>query len=169
MAAYAFYSTWFAFGSFEKGELFGLPNVIATTNINPEKLKNYTSNDQFNVNVKPILDAFANENPLKAVSIVLAKHPLKQWIDEVIKFDWPKDEPGSTLSKASSKDKKVTSDKWLADKLTITPTDAKDPIAVEKALSTKSQTECKNMWNEMSSKFPRKSAAKTALQTALNK
>ena len=36
MAAYAFYATWFAFGSFEKGELFGLPNVIATNNINPE-------------------------------------------------------------------------------------------------------------------------------------
>ncbi|EIY5146364.1 TPA: hypothetical protein R4104_004390 [Enterobacter asburiae] len=168
MAAYAFYSTWFAFGSFEKGELFGLPNVIATTNINPEKLKNYTSNDQFNVNVKPILDAFENENSLKAVSIVLAKHPLKQWIDEVIKFDWPKDEPVSTPSKAPGKDKKVTSDKWLAEKLMITPTDAKDPIAVEKALSTKSQTECKNLMSEMSSKFPRKSAAKTALQTALN-
>ncbi|CAI9404807.1 antiviral RADAR system adenosine triphosphatase RdrA [Lelliottia sp. T2.26D-8] len=168
MAAYAFYSTWFAFGSFEKGELFGLPNVIATTNINPEKLKNYTSNDQFNVNVKPILEAFENENSLKAVSIVLAKHPLKQWIDEVIKFDWPKDEPVSTPSKAPSKDKKVTSDKWLAEKLMITPTDAKDPTAVEKALSTKSQTECKNLMSEMSSKFPRKSAAKTALQTALN-
>lgn len=168
MAAYAFYSTWFAFGSFEKGELFGLPNVIATTNINPEKLKNYTSNDQFNVNVKPILEAFENENSLKAVSIVLAKHPLKQWIDEVIKFDWPKDEPVSTASKAPSKDKKVTSDKWLAEKLMVTPTDAKDPIAVEKALSTKSQTECKNLMSEMSSKFPRKSAAKTALQTALN-
>ncbi|EPC4331254.1 antiviral RADAR system adenosine triphosphatase RdrA [Enterobacter asburiae] len=168
MAAYAFYSTWFAFGSFEKGELFGLPNVIATTNINPEKLKNYTSNDQFNVNVKPILEAFENENSLKAVSIVLAKHPLKQWIDEVIKFDWPKDEPVSTPSKAPSKDKKVTSDKWLAEKLMITPTDAKDPIAVEKALSTKSLTECKNLMSEMSSKFPRKSAAKTALQTALN-
>lgn len=168
MAAYAFYATWFAFGSFEKGELFGLPNVIATTNINPEKLKNYTSNDQFNVNVKPILEAFENENSLKAVSIVLAKHPLKQWIDEVIKFDWPKDEPASTPSKAPGKDKKVTSDKWLAEKLTITPTNAKDAIAVEKALSTKSQTECKNLWSEMSSEFPRKSAAKTALQTALN-
>ncbi|VXC43644.1 conserved hypothetical protein [Enterobacterales bacterium 8AC] len=168
MAAYAFYATWFAFGSFEKGELFGLPNVIATTNINPEKLKNYTSNDQFNVNVKPILEAFENENSLKAVCIVLAKHPLKKWIDEVIKFDWPKDEPASTPSKAPSKDKKVTSDKWLAEKLTITPTDAKDAIAVEKALSTKSQTECKILWSEMSSEFPRKSAAKTALQTALN-
>uniref|UniRef100_UPI003F58DF30 hypothetical protein n=1 Tax=Vibrio cholerae TaxID=666 RepID=UPI003F58DF30 len=39
MAAYAFYATWFAFGSFEKGNLFDLPNVIATTNINPENLR----------------------------------------------------------------------------------------------------------------------------------
>lgn len=92
MVAHSFYATWFAFGSFEKGELFGLPNVIATTNINPENLKNYTSNDQFNVNVKPILEAFDKNNSLRAVSIVLAEHPLKKWIDEVINLDWPKSE-----------------------------------------------------------------------------
>lgn len=80
------------FGSFEKGELFGLPNVIATTNINPENLKNYKSNDQFNVNIKPILEAFDKNNSLRAVSIVLAEHPLKKWIDEVINLDWPKSE-----------------------------------------------------------------------------
>lgn len=142
--------------------------MIATTNINPEKLKNYTSNDQFNVNVKPILDAFDNDNSLKAVSIVLAKHPLKLWIDEAIKFDWPKDEPTSTLSNTTIKDKKVSPEKWLAEKLTITPIDAKKPIAVEKALSTKNQTERKKLWDEMSTKFSRNSAAKSALQTALN-
>ncbi|HDZ8895774.1 TPA: hypothetical protein RUX41_002116 [Aeromonas dhakensis] len=92
MVAHTFYSTWFAFGSFEKGELFDLPNVIATTNINPENLKNYTSNDQFNVNVKPILDAVEKGGALKAVSIILAKHPLKAWIDEAINLDWPKSE-----------------------------------------------------------------------------
>ncbi|EMX2205682.1 hypothetical protein AAGT35_001524 [Enterobacter hormaechei] len=92
MVAHSFYATWFAFGSFEKGELFGLPNVIATTNINPENLKNYKSNDQFNVNIKPILEAFDKNNSLRAVSIVLAEHPLKKWIDEVINLDWPKSE-----------------------------------------------------------------------------
>ena len=92
MAAYAFYATWFSFGSFEKGELFDLPNVIATTNINPENLKNYTNNDQFNINVKPILDAVEKGSALKAVSIVLANHPLKTWIDEAINIDWPKSE-----------------------------------------------------------------------------
>ena len=110
MAAYAFYATWFAFGSFEKGDLFDLPNVIATTNINPEKLKNYTSNEQFNVNVKPILEAFNKDNSLKAVSIVLAEHPLKKWIDEVIKFDWPK----------PVEDLVAQAEQYLREKLSIT-------------------------------------------------
>ncbi|EJG0582198.1 antiviral RADAR system adenosine triphosphatase RdrA [Vibrio aestuarianus] len=92
MVAHSFYSTWFAFGSFEKGELFGLPNVVATTNINPENLKNYASNDQYNVNVKPIVDASKKDTDLNAVSIILDKHPLKKWIDEVIKFDWSEDD-----------------------------------------------------------------------------
>ncbi|EGX6618166.1 hypothetical protein JE592_004354 [Salmonella enterica] len=168
MAAYAFYTTWFAFGSFEKGELLGLPNVIATTNINPEKLKNYTSNDQFNVNVKPILDAFDNDRSLKAVSIVLAKHPLKQWIDDVITFDWPKDESTSTLPNTPNKNIRVNPKKWLADKLAITHSSAERSDAVEEALSMKSQAEREELWNEMSSKFPRESKAKTTLQTALS-
>ncbi|MCF5849128.1 hypothetical protein K3H53_17800 [Aeromonas veronii] len=109
MAAYAFYATWFAFGSFEKGELFGLPNVIATTNINPERLKNFTSNEQFNINVKPILEAIDKDNSLKAVSIVLAEHPLKQWIDETINLDWPK----------SEEDLEAKAEKYLREELGI--------------------------------------------------
>lgn len=100
MVAHSFYSTWFSFGSFEKGELFDLTNVISTTNINPENLKNYTNNDQFNVNVKPILDAVEKGTALKAVSLVLAKHPLKIWIDETINLDWPKSE-GDLEAKAA--------------------------------------------------------------------
>lgn len=110
MAAYAFYATWFAFGSFEKGELFSLPNVMATTNINPENLKNYTGNEQFNINVKPMLERFDRDNSLKAVSIVLAEHPLKKWIDEVIKLDWPK--PAEELE--------AQAEKYLRERLGIT-------------------------------------------------
>ena len=170
MAAYAFYATWFAFGSFEKGALFDLGNVIATTNINPEKLKNYTSNDQFNVNVKPILDKFEKENSFKAMTVVLAKHPLKRWIDEAIKFDWPKDESSATPSKAPSKHKKVTPNpsKWLAEKLTITQNATKNLEAVEKALNAKSQIECENLLSEMLSEFPQSSVAKRTLQAAFN-
>ncbi|WP_429012245.1 antiviral RADAR system adenosine triphosphatase RdrA [Aeromonas veronii] len=98
MVANTFYATWFAFGSFEKGELFGLPNVVATTNVNPENLKNYENHDQFKTNVLPFTPTLKqNSNKdedynnktgfgekCRVVSYVLAHHPLKKWIDEVI-------------------------------------------------------------------------------------
>ncbi|MGL5728780.1 MAG: antiviral RADAR system adenosine triphosphatase RdrA [Plesiomonas sp.] len=105
--AHIFYATWFAFGSFEKGELFGLRNVVATSNTNSENLKNVESNESYNINVRPFLPIVSEKNskqvdPLKdrtpfgenthAISYFLADHPLREWIDEVIKLDWPKTE-----------------------------------------------------------------------------
>ncbi|WP_147402473.1 antiviral RADAR system adenosine triphosphatase RdrA [Aeromonas veronii] len=102
--AHTFYATWFAFGSFEKGELFGLPNVITTTNINPENLKNFENNDNFNVNVRPFAlnhseitnkqsESYQNRSKFgkntRTVSYCLADHPLKIWIDEIIELKWP--------------------------------------------------------------------------------
>ena len=92
IVAHTVYATWFSFGSFEKGDLFDLPSLIATTNINPEKLRNYKNNDQFNINIKPLLDSFGENNSLNAISIVLTDHPLKEWIDEAIKFDYGRHE-----------------------------------------------------------------------------
>ncbi|WP_421232138.1 antiviral RADAR system adenosine triphosphatase RdrA [Aeromonas sp. 600276] len=180
MVAHVFYATWFAFGSFEKGELFTLPNVVATTNVNPENLKNYEQHDQFKTNVLPFtptLNQIAKKDGeyqkkaafgqnARVVSYVLTEHPLKKWIDEVIKFDWPKDEPISK-PKSQKKDARVTSDKWLAERLNITTAQAIDASEVGKALGTKDLTECKKLWDEMSSRFTRISRAKTALQTAL--
>ncbi|EOX3448202.1 antiviral RADAR system adenosine triphosphatase RdrA [Vibrio cholerae] len=141
MAAYAFYATWFAFGSFEKGELFSLPNVIATTNINPENLKNNTSNEQFNINVKPILERFNKDNSLKAVSIVLEKHPLKEWIDDVIKLDWPK----------PAEDLEAQAEKYLRKKLSIT---AKTVTVSTIKTRAKKQTEDLNsIYQHMRSSF----------------
>lgn len=141
MAAYAFYATWFAFGSFEKGELFSLPNVIATTNINPENLKNNTSNEQFNINVKPILERFNKDNSLKAVSIVLEKHPLKEWIDDVIKLDWPK----------PAEDLEAQAEKYLRKKLSIT---AKTVAVSTIKTRAKKQTEDLNsIYQHMRSSF----------------
>jgi hypothetical protein len=134
ITAHTFYATWFAFGSFEKGELFGLENVVATTNINPENLKNYTGNDQFTANVKPILDAFNRNSSLRAVSIVLAEHPLKKWIDEVIKLNWPKKD-----SLPNNKTSKV----WLCNELNITPVPSRlTQTRIEKALEHKTKSEC---------------------------
>ncbi|MCG3726952.1 antiviral RADAR system adenosine triphosphatase RdrA [Vibrio cincinnatiensis] len=127
MVAHCFYSTWFAFGSFEKGELFGLPNVVATTNINPENLKNYTNNDQYNVNIRPLLDTLSDDSDLKAVSVVLNNHPLKNWIDEVIKLDWPKSD-GDLEAKAQEflrKELSITAQR--INRLTITTQAKKAP------------------------------------------
>ncbi|HDU4673925.1 antiviral RADAR system adenosine triphosphatase RdrA [Klebsiella aerogenes] len=107
MVARTFYATWSAFGSFEKGELFGLPNVVATINLNLETLENFENNDHFNVNIGPFAPSSSqiknkNGEPYQSktsygihtrtVSYCLAEHPLRCWIDELIKIQWPKPE-----------------------------------------------------------------------------
>jgi len=180
MVAHSFYATWFAFGSFEKGELFNLPNVVATTNVNPENLKNYEQHDQFKVNVLPFtptLNQIAKKDDdyqkktafgqnSRVVSYVLAEHPLKKWIDEVISFDWPKDEPISKPKNQIS-NARVSADQWLADKLKISRAQAKNAIDVEKELDKINRSDCEKLWVQMSSQFKSTSQAKTALQTAL--
>ncbi|MGL5486394.1 MAG: antiviral RADAR system adenosine triphosphatase RdrA [Shewanella sp.] len=104
-AAHIFYATWSAFGSFEKGELFGLPNIVSTTNINPENLKKFESSDNFKINVSPFSpihsektnqqsDAYKNRITFgigtRSITYCLSDHPLKLWIDDLIKIDWPK-------------------------------------------------------------------------------
>ncbi|EII3508332.1 TPA: hypothetical protein IGR53_001864 [Escherichia coli] len=100
IAGWVFYSTWSAFGSFEKGELFGLSDVVSTTNIN--STKNFYSNDNFRVNVGPFTpeqnkqsnsdsEAYQHRKiygeKTRTVSYVLATHPLKKWIDEVLSVE----------------------------------------------------------------------------------
>lgn len=179
MVAHCFYSTWFAFGSFEKGELFDLPNVVATTNINPENLKNYEQNDQFKINVLPFSPTLNQQDKqskeyekkvsfgqsCRVVSYVLSAHPLKKWIDEVIKFDWSKDEP----SKTQRTNQNESSAKWLAGKLNITEAQAQKSTEVEKALATKTLSECLKLLDDMENQYKRKSKAKTALHTTINK
>lgn len=92
-----FYATWSAFGSFEKGELFGLPDVVATTNIN--SAKNFYSHDNFRVNVGPFTpgqnqqadterSTYQNRKvygeKTRTVSYILGDHPLKKWIEEIL-------------------------------------------------------------------------------------
>lgn len=101
IAGWVFYSTWSAFGSFEKGELFGLSDVVSTTNIN--STKNFYSNDNFRVNVGPFTpeqnqqsnsdrEAYQHRKiygeKTRTVSYVLATHPLKKWIDEVLSVEF---------------------------------------------------------------------------------
>lgn len=159
MAAHTFYATWFAFGSFEKGELFGLSNVVATTNINPENLKNYEQHDQFKVNILPFSptpnqlankdDYFEQKSTFgqqaRVVSHVLAEHPLKQWIDEVIKLKWPKEE-SVAVNKNQKNSSRNTSKAWLCQKLNISPLPKSLTLKrISTALKDKNHQECNNL------------------------
>jgi hypothetical protein len=193
MAAHTFYATWFAFGSFEKGALFGLPNVVATTNINSENLKNFEKNDHFIINVGPfvptsqqiadkaILDAaIANETkvdkeiedkaePYKyrskygeatsTISYCLVDHPLKQWIDEVIKLEWPKPEPITvkTLSATTKEPVKV----YLCKKLNLDPKKKLTLVVIKEAMDKWSLDKCNNLLNEMKAIYTDKSSQGT--------
>lgn len=110
IVAHTFYATWSAFGSFEKGELFGLPNVVATTNLNLDRLKNFANNPLFTTNIGPFAptnaqiinrdETYENRSNYgrntRTISYCLAEHPLKMWIDKAIYIEWPRPVKDST-------------------------------------------------------------------------
>jgi hypothetical protein len=173
MVAHTFYATWFAFGSFEKGELFGLPNVVATTNLNPENLKNFESNDHFTINVGPFAptssqilsqdsEPYQNKSTFGkhsgTISYCLAQHPLKTWIDELIKLDWPEPNQAGKDSKAGDKQ---TAIQWLCDKLEIKVPKALRMLTIQKALDGWDSEKSLKLLNEMQEIYPRESALAT--------
>ncbi len=154
MVAHIFYATWFAFGSFEKGELFELPNVIATTNTNPGKLKNYKRNDQFNVNVKPFLDASKDGNGMLAVSYVMAEHPLKNWVDRLIGLEWPiadnkKSEVSAALVGRLNENIPKTAREWFISKFNLAPSARLTSNVISAALKGCSASEGRDIIQEM--------------------
>lgn len=106
IAAKAFYGTWSAFGSFEKGELFGLPTIVANTNINTSR--NFEShNEHFSQNILPFSDRLnASDEELEArknyglftrtVTQALAGHPFRKWLNDVSKVKWQSNDNGTT-------------------------------------------------------------------------
>ncbi|MDH1631973.1 antiviral RADAR system adenosine triphosphatase RdrA [Pseudomonas mosselii] len=101
IAQSAFNSLWAAFGSFEKGRLFGLPPLVATVNIGPAKF--FESTQSYTQNILPFYPranpAFGmKEEELKAdesnsaqavarfgrgiqsVTYFLGDHPLRKWL-----------------------------------------------------------------------------------------
>lgn len=187
MVAHTFYATWFAFGSFEKGELFGLPNLVATTNINPENLKNYENNDQFNLNIlpfSPTLKQVSNKDDgyeikcgfgkqARVVSYVLAGHPLKMWIDEIISLDWSKSARSAkkmaTPKETEPKVVKTSLPKaWLCEKLNLNVENRLTEASISKAIGNWTEDQCNSLAKEMETEFP-KAAERMVLQKAIDK
>ncbi|MGL5841307.1 MAG: antiviral RADAR system adenosine triphosphatase RdrA [Aeromonas hydrophila] len=191
IAANTFYSTWSAFGSFEKGELFGLPNVVTTTNINPENLKNFESNDHFTTNVGPFAptrsqiankqaEPYKNRSKFgketRTISYFLAEHPLKKWIDELIMLDWPKPLLGVKESRIIPKSPAAVgapnqAKKWLCEKLNITVPKTLKLATIQNALIDWDIEQCNMLLNEINKNFTDKSSKSTIdnLEKAIKK
>ncbi|HDX8401408.1 TPA: hypothetical protein RQN00_001498 [Aeromonas dhakensis] len=101
-AGLVFYATWSAFGFFEKGRLFGLPELV--TSVGLHSVKNFERNDHFKINIGHLAphkqhlssgstSADARQMFAKAtrtISGVLASHPLRYLIIDPVMDAIPK-------------------------------------------------------------------------------
>ena len=149
-----FYSTWSAFGSFEKGRLFGLPEVVATVNLNSPY--NFVSNDHFNVNVGPFVVRAEQVAPAKSkyaastrtASYYLADHPLKLWIEEALAVFAPapkKQTPDTEIS-----DPRI----WLREKLGLEKDTRLTDKRIAASLENFNNDERASLLNEMFAFYP---------------
>lgn len=159
-----FYATWSAFGSFEKGLLFGLPDVVATVNLNSPH--NFEQNDHFKVNVLPFAptkgqrgqdtpDSLAKRQygaGTRTASFFLADHPIRLWLDEVSVIAWPK-----VVKKLSAKE-------WLCDLLGVTAPDRLTQNFLESELSGRSEENRQEIITEMTQLYPKASELTTLVK-----
>lgn len=122
IALTAFNSLWAAFGSFEKGPLFGLPSLIAT--VNPSANQSFENSSLFINNILPFFPRrkfFANDEEsaesrsvvksvearkrygreTRSITYCLGEHPLRSWLNNGLES------------------RVVTVSEWLGDRLDI--------------------------------------------------
>lgn len=144
MAGMVFYATWSAFGSFEKGKLFGLPDVVATVNLNSPS--NFENNDHYRINVGPFSPTklqMEDKNGqvykqrseygkrTRTVSYLLADHPLRSWIDSMPIADDVKASRWLLEQLGYTKRVRKLEDHHIWDKLRESPIDDVEKIVVE--------------------------------------
>ncbi|HHW4403446.1 TPA: antiviral RADAR system adenosine triphosphatase RdrA [Aeromonas hydrophila] len=184
-AGVVFYATWSAFGNFEKGRLFGLPELV--TGVSLLKTKNFESNDHFKINIGhlaprnnqlPLPDMKASQErkyygaATKSITYVLADHPLKKWIDEISNLGW--DGASTTSSVPDTREKtepkvgQASKPKaWLCNKLGLESEKKLTEINILKAIENWSIDNCHKLAKEMESEYP-KATERNVLQKALN-
>lgn len=151
IARQIFYSTWAAFGSFEKGSLFGLPDYISTTNIGNKA--DFQRSDLFIHNINPFYPGSDKTDFSRAVSAYgkltrtatyfLGNHPLRAWVDKL-------QAPPSNESL-----QKMTPTKWLVEQLTL----PEETVRVSKKDVVDAMSEHGISWSEalilkMENEFP---------------
>ncbi|WP_373280400.1 antiviral RADAR system adenosine triphosphatase RdrA [Microvirgula aerodenitrificans] len=185
-AGLVFYATWSAFGNFEKGRLFGLPELV--TGVSLRKAQNFESNDHFRMNVGHLAPR-SNQLPLpdmkaaqdkkhygtatRSLTYVLADHPLRKWIDEISNLDW--DGASTTLSgpvtpkKAEFKVREASGPKvWLCKRLGLNTGNRLTEASIREAIENWSESECRALANEMWGVYP-KAIERNVLRKAINK
>ena len=163
-----FYGTWSAFGSFEKGRLFGLPDVVATVNLlSPRNFER--SNDHFNVNLRPFVVRKNQSMPDKELfgkntrtaTYYLADHPLRIWAENIL------DElPSSSIGNMKNDNTVTTlsaeqpmpddSRVWLRQRLNLRERARLTEATISKALAKFSPDIWDDILNEMKVHYPRK-------------
>lgn len=171
IVAHTFYATWSAFGSFEKGALFGLPNIISTTNLNSNRLKNFESHDHFRMNVGPFAptssqlamkdgNSYKNRSTFgrntRTISYFFADHPIKKWIDEIIEIEWPAPEHAQPIGAGIDKGKpSMTSKEWLCTQLNIPIPVRLTLKEIKSVIANKGHQECSKLLSKMVRIFPK--------------
>uniref|UniRef100_UPI003BA3797E antiviral RADAR system adenosine triphosphatase RdrA n=1 Tax=Aeromonas jandaei TaxID=650 RepID=UPI003BA3797E len=181
-AGLVFYATWSAFGSFEKGRLFGLPEL--TTGVGLHSAKNFESNEHFKMNIGHLAPR-NNQLPLpdmktaqerkhygagiRSITYVLTTHPLRKWIDEIPNLDKVSttfSEPPMLGTTASIVGQASKPKAWLCEKLGLNTGDRLTESSIAKAIEAWSKNQCHSLFNEMETEYP-KATERNVLKKAL--
>lgn len=113
-ASLVFYATWSAFGSFEKGRLFGLPELV--TSVGLHSARRFEKNDHFKMNIghlaphkqhlsgstEAATDRQLFAKTTRTISGVLASHPLRHLIIDPVMDALPKKHSGEAVLTAGA-------------------------------------------------------------------
>ncbi len=88
VARKAFNSIWSAFGSFEKGPLYGLEAIISTVNVGDGT--KFENSDLFRQNIAPFYSESNDETrffgkQIRSITFLLGEHPLRKWVEKLPK------------------------------------------------------------------------------------
>lgn len=116
-AIQAFHSIWAAFGSFEKGETFGLPRIIAKVNMSSSN-KAFEKSILYGQNIAPFLQRSSGK-PIDfktgSYTFALESHPLRQLLNEVSQhFESNVDELITSVGSTIDRILRISTNKRLA-------------------------------------------------------
>ncbi|MEN5016429.1 antiviral RADAR system adenosine triphosphatase RdrA [Erwinia sp. Eh17-17] len=161
-AGRVFYGTWSAFGSFEKGRLFGLPEIVSTVNLlSPYHFER--SNDHFNTNLRPFvvkLDANAPKKEIygkstRTASYYLADHPLKKWIEEALAVLSPPEKTAAKTDVETAANPPMYAGPWLRQSLPFEKGEKVEEASLKKYLDRLSDKKSELFFAEMETLYPR--------------